>query len=125
MLLLRVVHLPDGFGEPPAGTTQNGKRHLQIALYLFHRRGLLYRRLPLRFQKQFGFGENALANHARAFAPSGVKLRGLPRIAALLHPCGGHPLTVLRTNSRHGNQILHRHLRAEASFPHLTLDRFG
>jgi hypothetical protein len=35
LLLLRYVHLGHGFGEPTAGATQNGKRHLQIALDLF------------------------------------------------------------------------------------------
>jgi len=64
LLPLRSIHIRQGFGEPPAGTTQNGQRHLQIALDLFDRRGLHHRRLPLRFQKQFRFGEDALANHA-------------------------------------------------------------
>lgn len=125
MLPLRSIHLRQGFGEPPAGTTQNGQRHLQIALDLFDRRGLHHRRLPLRFQKQFWFSEDALANHARAFAPRGVKLRGLPGIATVLHECGGHPLTVVRADSRDGNQILHRHLRSKASFAYLPLGRFG
>jgi hypothetical protein len=38
LLLLRGIHLRQRFGEPAAGTPQNGKRHLQIALHLFHRR---------------------------------------------------------------------------------------
>ena len=37
--------------------------------------------LPLRFQKQFRLGQDALANHARAFAPGGIELPGLPRVA--------------------------------------------
>jgi hypothetical protein len=66
LLPLRAVHLRQGFGEPAAGTAQNGERHLQIAFDLFDCRGLRHWRLPLRFQKQFRFGEDALAHHARA-----------------------------------------------------------
>src|SRR5450756_2293069 len=84
LFLLRASHLRQGFGEPPAGTTQDGKRHIQIALHLFDRRRLGCRWLPLRLQKQFRLGENALANHARAFAPSRVELCGLPRVAMML-----------------------------------------
>jgi hypothetical protein len=125
LLLLRDVHLSNGFGEPPASTTQDGQRHLQIALHLFDRRGLLHRRLPLRFQKQFRLRENALANHTRAFAPRGVKLRGLPGIATMLHEGVGHALTVVRADSRDGYQTLHRHLRGEVSFAYVFLSRLG
>jgi hypothetical protein len=78
LLLLCGVHLRQSFGKPAAGTTQNGKRHLQIALHLSGRGGLHHLRLALRFQKQFRFGENALANYPRACAPGGVELRRLP-----------------------------------------------
>jgi len=122
MLLLRTIHLRQGFGEPPARAPQDGMRHIQIALHLFHRRRFCERRLPLRFQKQFRFGKNALAHYARAFAPCGIELPGLPRIAAVPHENSGHLLTVIRADPRHGNQILHRHLRAEVSFAHLPLD---
>jgi hypothetical protein len=125
LLFLCGVHLRQCFGEPAAGTPQNGQRHLQIAFNLFGRRGLRRRRLTLRFQKQFRFGENALANHARAFAPGRVKLRSLPRIAAVLHKGGGHALTVVRADPRHRHQILHCDLRCDVSFAHMTLDRFG
>jgi hypothetical protein len=125
LLLLRDVHLRQGLDEPPVGPTQNGERHLQIALHLFEGRGLHYGRLPLRFQKQFRLGEYALANHARALAPGAVKLCSLPRIAAVLHECGGHALAVVRTDSRHRHQILHRDLRGDAAFAYVTLDRLG
>jgi hypothetical protein len=122
--LLRDVHLRQRLAEPPVGPTQNGKRHLQIALDLFEGRGFHYRRLPLRFQKQFRLGEYALANHARALSPGGVKLCSLPRFAAVLHECGGHALAVVRTDSRHRHQILHRDLRGDASFAYVALNRF-
>jgi hypothetical protein len=48
------VHLRQSFGEPAAGTPQDGKRHFQIALYLFERGGFCRLRLPLRFQNSSG-----------------------------------------------------------------------
>jgi len=63
LLLLVRVHLRQSFGEPAAGTPHHGKRHLQIALNLLGRGGLRRPRLTLRFQKQFRFAENALANY--------------------------------------------------------------
>jgi hypothetical protein len=51
LLLLRASHLRQSGGEAPAGATQDGHRHLQIALHLFDRRRPGGRRLPLRFQK--------------------------------------------------------------------------
>jgi hypothetical protein len=51
LLLLQTRHLRQSGGEAPAGATQDGHRHLQIALHLFDRRRLDGRGLPLRFQK--------------------------------------------------------------------------
>jgi hypothetical protein len=51
LLLLQTSHLRQSCGEPPAGATQDGHRHLQIALHLFDHRRLDGRGLPLRFQK--------------------------------------------------------------------------
>jgi hypothetical protein len=103
---------------------QDGNRHLQIALHLFDRRRLGCRRLLLCFQKQFWLGENALAGHARAFAPSRIQLPGLPRIATVRDQSGRHARAIVSVDSRHRNQILHRHLRRDLSFAHLLLDRF-
>jgi len=49
--LLQTRHLRQSGGEAPAGATQDGHRHLQIALHLFDRRRLDGQGLPLRFQK--------------------------------------------------------------------------
>jgi hypothetical protein len=123
--LLCGVHLRQSFVELAAGTTQNGKRHFEIALDLFGRGGFRCLRLALRFQKQFRFGENALTNYPRAFAPGGVKLRRLPGIAALLHECRSHALAVFGANASHRHQILHSDLRSDVSFAHMPLNRFG
>jgi len=125
LCLLCGVHLRQGFVKPAASTAQNRKRHFQIPLDLFERGGLRRLRLPLRFQKQFRFRQNALANHARAFAPSLVKLRGLPRIAAVLHEGVRHALAVFGADARHRHQILHRDLRGDVSLADMALNRFG
>jgi hypothetical protein len=124
LLLLCGVHLRQGFGKPATSATQNGERHLQIALNFFGRGRLRRLRLALRFQKQFRFRENALANYPRAFAPDDVKLRRLPRIAAVLHEYVGHALTVFGADAGHRHQIFHGDLRRDVSFAHMTLNRF-
>jgi hypothetical protein len=123
LFLVRAIHLRQSFGEPPAGATQNGHRHLQVALECGRGRSDS-RRLPLRFQKQFRLGEDALADHPRAVFPGGIELSGLARIASVLDQCGGHPRAVFRADSRDGHEILHRHLRRDRSFAHLLLDDF-
>jgi hypothetical protein len=72
LFLLRTSHLRQRFGKPPSGAAQDGDRHIQIALHLFHRRGPGCRRLPLRFQKQLRLSQNAFADGARACAPGRV-----------------------------------------------------
>jgi hypothetical protein len=42
-------------------------------------------------------------------------LRRLPRIAAVLHECGGHALADFGADARHRQRILHRDLRGDAS----------
>src|ERR1700688_944714 len=86
LFLSRAIHLRQSFGEPPAGAMQNGHRHLQGAVECGCGRPDSSR-LPLRFQKQFRLGEDALADHARAVSPGGIELSGLARIATVLHEC--------------------------------------
>jgi hypothetical protein len=123
LFLSRAIHLRQSFGEPPAGAMQNGHRHLQIAVECGCGRSRS-RWLPLRFQKQFRLGEDALADHARAISPGGIELSGLSRIASVLDQCGGHPRAVIPVDSRDRHEILHRHLRRDRSFAHLLLDGF-
>jgi hypothetical protein len=100
LLLLSAVHLRQGFGEPLAGATQNGHRHLQLAIEGDCSR-LGDRRLPLGFQKQFWLGEDAFADHARAVPPSRIELPGLTCVATVLDKSGGHAPAVLHVDSRH------------------------
>jgi hypothetical protein len=111
LFLLRPSHLRQSFGEPPAGTTQDGNRHIQIAFDLFDRRRFGCRWLPLRFQKQFRFRENTLANRACSFAPSRIQLPGLPCIAMMRDESSRHASAMLRIHAGHRHQTLHRHVR--------------
>jgi len=121
---LLAIHLRRRFPQTAAGAMQNGNRHLQIALEPGRLCGGRRRRLPLRFQKQFRLGQNALANHARGLPPGGIELPGLPRVTTVLDESGGHPLAIVQLDARHRHQILHGQAGAKHSFPHLLLDRF-
>jgi hypothetical protein len=70
---------------------------------LFHCCRLGSRWLPLRFQKQFRLRQNALASHARAFAPGRIELPGLPRVAMMRHESGGHARAIVGIDTRHGH----------------------
>jgi hypothetical protein len=123
LFLTEAVHLRQGCGESSAGATQNGHRHFQVALHSGRGRPT-GRQPPLRFQKQFRLGQHALADHARALPPGSVELSRLPRVAMLLHEGRRHSHAVFQADPRHRNQILHRQLRPQLSFPHLLLDAF-
>ena len=123
LFLLPAVHLRQGFAEPPAGAMQNGHRHLQLAIQ--SRRGRLGgRRLPLRLQKQFRLGQDALADHTRAVPPGGIELSGLPRVAMVLDESGSHLRALLQADARHWDEVLHGQLRGDLAFAHLLLDGF-
>jgi hypothetical protein len=124
LLPLRAGHLRHRLSKSPVGAMQDGHRHVQIARHLFHHRRLGWRRLPLRFQKQFRLGQNALARHPRAFAPGCVELPGLPRIATVLDEHRRHPLALLPIHAGYRHQILQRHWRRNLACAHLLLDRF-
>src|ERR1039457_2211335 len=113
LFLLPVVHLRQGFGEPPAGAMQDGHRHFQFALH--SRRGRPGGRwLPLRFQKQFRLGQDALADHPRAVPPSGIELSGLPRVATVPDESGGHLRALRHADARHWDEVLHGQLRRDS-----------
>jgi hypothetical protein len=102
---------------------QDGHRHFQCALQGCRGRSG-GRRLPLRFQKQFRLGQDALADHARAVPPGGIELPGLPRVTTVLDQGGGHLRALLQADARHRDEILHGQLRGDLAFAHLLLDGF-
>ena len=59
------------------------------------------RPLPLRFQKQFRFSEDARADYGRADPPSDIESPGLPRIAMMFDKDDGHSLEVLHVDAGH------------------------
>ena len=123
-VLLRASHIRQRFGKPFSGAAQDGDRHFQIALHLFHRRRFGGWHLPLRFQKQLRLGENVFADCTRALPPSRVQLPGLPRVATMCNESRRHARAVGGAHSRHRHQILRRHLRRKFPIAYLLLDRF-
>ena len=126
LIALRAIHVRRGGGHSPTDPVHDRRRHFQVAQEFF---GLGWRRLrfhlPLRFQKQLGLLENTLAGLARAIAPGGVQLGGLPRVAVKLDERRGHLPAVFQAHARHRGQKLHRHMRADFAVAHLLLNGFG
>jgi hypothetical protein len=78
----------------------------------------------LRFEKQVGSIEDALAHRGRASAPGAIQLAGFARIAMMLGEDRRHPLAILQALARHRNQKLQSHLCQDFALAHLLLDRF-
>lgn len=110
-------------GQPPMSAIHNRADHLQIADQFGDGPGWGFL-LPLRFQKQRGIVQNALADLGRSPSPGGIKLAGFARIAVMLGENGCHALAVLQALACHRHQKLHRHLRRDLALAHLLLDRF-
>ena len=110
-------------GEPSLGAVHDRPHHLQIALQFGGRPGRKFL-LPLRFEKQRGIFQNALADGRRSPAPGGVQLARLACGAVMLHENGRHALAVFQALTGHRHQKLHRCLRRDLAFPHLLLDCF-
>ena len=123
--LLAVQFHGRGAGQAPLSAAHNGGHHLQVSYQLAggsHRR--FYRDLPLRFEKQFGGIQDALADDRRAFPPSRIQFACSPCIAVLLHEDRGHPLAVFQVDARRRHQTLHGHVRRDFPLTDLLLDRF-
>ena len=111
-------------GKSPIRAVHNRGYHFQIADQFGgrSRRNFL---LPLRFEKQCGIIQNALANHGRSSTPSGIELAGLAHIAVMLGEDSGHALAVLQALPCYRQQKLHGRLRQDLAFAHLLLDGLG
>jgi hypothetical protein len=111
--------------QPPLRAVHNGGHHLQIAQQFGAGPGwcfLLF--LSLRFEKQVGSFQDAFADRGRTFAPRGIQLAGLTRIAVMLGEDRRHPLAILQALARHRHQKLQRHLRQDLALAHLLLNGF-
>jgi hypothetical protein len=112
-------------GEPPLRTVHNRRHHFQIAQQFGPGPGWSFLlRLSLRFEKQVGSIQNALADRGRTLAPRGIQLASFTRIAVMLGEDRRHPLAILQALARHRHQKLQRHLGQDLAFAHLLLDRF-
>jgi hypothetical protein len=110
-------------GQSPLRAVYDRGHDLQIADQLGAGRWRSFLlRLPLRFKKQPGVLQNALADRCRTSAPSPVQLPGFPHSAVLLGEDRRHALAVLQALARHGHEKLHRYLRRDFALAHLLLD---
>jgi hypothetical protein len=109
-------------GEPPMGAVHDRGDHLQIADQFGGgpRRDLL----PLRFEKQRGIIQNALADRDRSPAPGRIQLAGFARVAVMLGEDCCHPLAIFQALAGHRYQKLHGHLSRDLALAHLPLNRF-
>jgi hypothetical protein len=122
VLLLPAAHVRQSLGQPPAGAAQDSGRHLQIALQPRGLGGIPRGSWPLRFEKQFRRGQDALANHSRSRPPGSIQLPGLPRVAGMLHEGCRHLLAVFQADAGYRYQELHGHMGRDFAFTHLLLD---
>ncbi len=81
--------------------------------------------LPLRFEKQLGLFENPLPDRRRSVPPSGIQLPGFAAGEPVCRQRFRQALAVLGAGTRHGHQILHRHLGGDRAAAHLLLHAFG
>jgi hypothetical protein len=119
---LLIIQLPGRrAGQPSLAAVHNRGYHFQIADQFGSRPGRPFL-LPLRFEKQPGIVQNALADGRRSPPPGGIQCASLARIAAMLGEDGGHALAILQALPRHRHQKLHRHLCPDLARAHLLLD---
>jgi hypothetical protein len=112
-----------GAGQSPLRAVHNRYHHFQIAQQFgASPGGSVLLRLPLRFEKQLGIIENAFADRGWTFAPRGIQLVGLTRIAVMLGEDLRHPLAILQALTGHRHQKLQRHLCRDLALSHLLLD---
>ena len=98
--------------QPPLRAAHNRHHHFQIAQQFGAGSGRSFLlRLSLRFEKQLGSIQNAFSHRGRTFAPRGIQLTGLARIAVMLGEDRRHPLAILQALARHRHQKLQGHLR--------------
>jgi hypothetical protein len=121
---LLAIYLRNGRACQATGSAVHNRcRHLQIAQEFGGRRCRSFRfRLPLRFEKQRGLVEKALADHWWAATPGGIQLPGLPGVAVMLGERRSHPLAVLQVDTGYRHQELHRYVRGDFTLAHLLLD---
>ena len=113
-----------GARESPLRPVHNRHHHLQIAQQFGAGPGWCFVLcLSLRFEKQVGSIQDAFADCGRTFAPRGIQLAGLARIAVMLSEDGRHPLAILQALACHRHQKLHRYLCPDLPLAHLLLDR--
>ena len=111
--------------QSPLRPVHNRYHHFQIAQQFGADTGWSFLlRLSLRFEKQRGIIQNALAARRRSFAPRSIHLARLTRIAGMLGEDRRHPLAILQALACHRHQKLQCHLRQNLALAHLLLNGF-
>jgi hypothetical protein len=109
--------------QAPLRAIHNRSYHVQIAdqFGAGSRRGFLLG-LALRFEKQRGIIQNALAHCGRSPAPGGIQSAGFASITMMLSEYDRHALAILQALPGCRRQKLHRRLRRDLALAHLLLD---
>ena len=108
-------------GEPPMSAIHNRGNHLQIADQFSAGSGRPFL-LPLRFEKQRGIVQNALADRGRSPPPGGIQLPSFACIAVMLSKDHRHALAVLLALAGYRHQKFHCRLRRDLALAHLLLN---
>jgi hypothetical protein len=80
--------------------------------------------LPLGFQKQLRFIENALPDRRRSVSPGGVQLSGFAAGEPMRRKLFAHELTVFEARSCYRYQKLHCHMGRDCTAADLSLHAF-
>ncbi len=119
------VHHGSRLSPAPAGTTGDGRHHLQIPQQSScGRLGLrLFGNLATSFEKERRLFENPRSHPGRAVAPGGIEFA---RVAARELVCGegsGNLFALFEIGARHRDEELHGRVRGDLALAHLLLDR--
>jgi len=110
----------------PAGTTGDGRHHLQIPQQRGCRRmrlGLLLSDLAAGLEEKRRLFENPRPHPGRPVAPGRIQLARLAAGEPMGSECSGHLFAVTEIGARHRYEELHGHMRSDLALAHLLLDR--
>ncbi len=110
----------------PAGTTGDGRHHLQVPQQPSRGRfgpRLLFGNLAASFEKKRRLFENPRSHPRRAVAPGGIQLARLAARELVRGEGAGHLFAIFEIGARHRDEELHGCVRGDLTFTHLLLDR--
>jgi hypothetical protein len=120
------IHQAGGLPPAPAGTTGDGRNHVEIPQQHGGRRfcfRLCFVDFPACLQKQCRLVEDPVAHLGRCIAPGGIQLAGFAAAELVAGKSSRHPFAVFDVGARHRYQKLHGDVSGNFSAAHLLLDR--